>query len=144
MSVPLDQAGRPSPGIYQLREDELLAQFGTGSARREWLAERLRTLLAIARRSGLVRRIYVFGSFVTAKAAPNDLDVLLVMKAGLADEEIAGPIQELLDHERARLRFNADVFWVREDIGPEALAIMLDTYQIDRDKRRRGIVEVTP
>jgi hypothetical protein len=55
---------------------------------------------------------------------------------------LQGGVLDLVDHERARLRFSADVFWVREEVGDEVLRLLLATYAIDREKRSRGIVEV--
>ena len=142
MAPPFDAVGNLPPGTHALAVDEVFASFGTGSPRREWLAARLKALLDLARESGLVRRVYLWGSFVTAKASPNDLDVLLVLAAGLQDQDLAGPIRTLLDHQRARLRFHADVFWVPEEVGDNIVNNLLDTYMVDREKRRRGIVEV--
>lgn len=53
------------------------------------------------------------------------------------------PVQEtLFDYPQARIRFHADVFWTKVSIGQEVLGLWLDTYQIDKDLNRRGIVEV--
>src|SRR5205814_9645575 len=116
--------------------------LGSGSPRRQRLADRLSEMMAVADDCGLVRRVYIWGSFVKSKPNPEDMDVLVVVKAGLQDQEIAGQVRSLLTHREARLRFNADVFWVREDIGEALIQSMLEVYQFDRDKRRRGIVEV--
>lgn len=137
-----DQHGNLPPGIHRLAVQEVLDRFGVGSPRREWLGLRLRDLLDVARASGLVRRVYVWGSFASAKPAPNDLDVLLVLQADLVDDQLVGLVRDLVDHERARVRFTADVFWVREDIGQAGLALLLETYGFDRHNRSRGIVEV--
>jgi len=48
----------------------------------------------------------------------------------------------LFNHAQARIRFNADVFWAKVSIGQETLDLWLDTYQVGKDLRRRGIVEV--
>jgi len=87
----------------------------------------------------VVAIVLVFRRF--APHLPGPL-VLLVVKPGLTDDDMRGPALDLFDHQRARLRFHADVFWVREDIGRESIDSLLDTYQTDRDRRRRGIVEV--
>jgi hypothetical protein len=55
---------------------------------------------------------------------------------------IAGPAQQVFDSTRAKLLFQADVFWARASIGDEVLGIWLDTYQTSRSFRKRGIVEL--
>ncbi len=137
-----DQHGNLPPGTHRLTVEEVLDRFGTGSARRGWLSARLRDLFDVTRACGLVRRAYLWGSFASAKPSPNDVDVLLVFRAGLTDKQLVGPVRDLVDHTRARLRFAADVFWVREDIGQAALQLLLETYGFDRQNRPRGIVEV--
>ena len=51
--------------------------------------------------------VLIDGSFVTSKPNPEDMDVLVVVKPGLQDQEIAGQVRSLLTHREARLRFNA-------------------------------------
>ncbi len=72
--------GNLPKGIYTTDEDEFLNRFGTGSARRKWLGERLQELFALAKSTGKLERIFVWGSFVSVKESPNDVDLLLLMK----------------------------------------------------------------
>ncbi len=137
-----DASGNLPPGVHRLLVADVRAQLGAGSPRREWLAARLDELLALCQVVGKVKRVILWGSFVTAKPSPNDLDVFLVLDATFEDDDLLGPGREVFDHQRARLRFRADVFWVRETIGQRTIDLILDTYQVGRDKRRRGIVEV--
>jgi hypothetical protein len=39
----------------------------------------------------------------------------------------------------AKIRFNADVFWAKVSIGQDTLDLWLDTYQLGKDLKRRGI-----
>ena len=103
---------------------------------------RLREIVSLAAASGLIRRVYICGSFVTAKANPRDLDILLVLRPEWGGDEPPHPLGTVLNHEQARLRFQADVFWVPEDVGEVVIADLLDAFMVDRDKRQRGIVEV--
>jgi len=43
------------------------------------MARRLERIYALAKASGHMARFIVFSSFVTAKAAPNDVDIFLLM-----------------------------------------------------------------
>ena len=98
--------------------------------------------LALAKSTGQLARVFLWGSFVTSKEVPNDLDVLLVMRTGFAVEAVPAPAQVVFDHVQARLRFQADVFWTKASIAPQVLHLWLDTYQTGKDFTRRGIVEV--
>ncbi|HKV41958.1 MAG TPA: hypothetical protein VJX67_22330 [Blastocatellia bacterium] len=92
--------------------------------------------------TGHLERVFLRGSFVTGKESPNDLDVLLVMDVGFDLDCIPDDSRVVFDYSRARIRFNADVFWTKPSIDPDALELWLDTYQTGRDFNRRGIVEV--
>jgi hypothetical protein len=63
------------------------------------------------------------------------------MDKGFEVEGIAEAAQGVFDSVRARLLFQADVFWARASIGDEMLGLWLETYQISRTFRKRGIVE---
>ncbi|SPE37517.1 conserved hypothetical protein [Candidatus Sulfopaludibacter sp. SbA3] len=105
-----------------------------------WLSGRLRELLELAAGSGKLRRVFIWGSFVTAKPAPRDLDILLIMDEDFEVEHSAAAAQGVFDSARAKLLFESDVFWARASIGPEILDLWLDTYQTSRSFRKRGIV----
>jgi hypothetical protein len=130
------------PGVHVADWQEFKARFGGSSSRRAWLSGRLRALLALAATNGKLRRVFIWGSFVTAKAAPRDLDILLIMDEDFEVDGIAAPAQAVFDSVRAKLLFESDVFWARASIGHETLALWLDTYQISRSFRKRGIVEL--
>jgi hypothetical protein len=129
-------------GIHRATEDEVLTRFAAPTARRQWLGERLRDLLAMARASGKLKRAFLWGSFVSSKPLPNDLDVLLVLDDDFSLDSAPAQCRMLFDHAQARIHFHADVFWSRASIGADMLDLWLDTYQTGKDFRRRGIVEV--
>jgi hypothetical protein len=120
----------------------LRSRAGPRSVKRIWLSGRLRALLALAGESGQLRRVFIWGSFVTLKAAPRDLDILLVMAEGFEVDAISALAQTVFDSVRAKLLFEADVFWARASIGDELLDLWLDTYQTSRSFQKRGIVEL--
>ena len=121
---------------------EFQARFGGSSSRRVWLSGRLRALLELAATSGKLRRVFIWGSFVTAKPAPRDLDILPIMEEDFEVDDVAAPAEAAFDSVRARLLFESDVFWARASIGQEVLDLWLDTYQTSRSFRKRGIVEL--
>lgn len=138
-----DNNGNLPVGIHPVLLDEIQARFGVNSTRRKWLIDRLREIIATAQATGKLRRLFLWGSFVTAKEEPNDLDVLLIMAADFESSGVSGEAELLFDYLKAKMRFTADVFWAKESMPPEVLQVWLETYQITRDFQRRGIVEVT-
>ncbi len=145
MSLPATlPSGYLPPGVHQATLGEVVDRFGTGTPRRQTLAARLREMTDLAQATGKLRRVFVWGSFVTDKPFPRDLDVFLLMQEGF-DRNFASlpPAQRcVFGHERARLLFEADVFWATEAIGAEVLTSWLSVYQLSRDMVERGIVEV--
>ena len=119
----LNSDGNLPEGIHLATEDEVIARFATSSARRQWLGEQLQRLLAQAKSTGQLTRVFLWGRFVTSKEVPNDLDVLLVMSAEFAIEALPVPAHILFDHVQARLHFQADVFWTKASIDPQILAL---------------------
>jgi hypothetical protein len=57
-------------------------------------------------------------------------------------EKVSEGNKVIFDHVAARIRFHMDIFWSKVDIGEEALHLWLETYQITKDYKQRGIVEV--
>ena len=123
---------------------ELQSRFGLASPRRVWLFDRLRAVVDLAARTGKLRRVFIWGSFVTSKPAPRDVDLLLIMAEDFEVDAIAEPAREVFDSTRAKLRFESDVFWARASIGEDVLQVWLETYQVSRTFRKRGIVELEP
>jgi hypothetical protein len=99
-------------------------------------------VITTAKATGKLQRLIPWGSFVTAKAAPDDLALLLVTAVDFDASQVAGPLRPFFDYPQARLRFRADVFWTKASMPTDVLTLWLDTYQIGKDFRRRDIVEV--
>jgi predicted nucleotidyltransferase len=131
-------------GVHPAPLSEIISRFGVATPRRQTLADRLQELLAVARATGKLRRAFLWGSFVSGKPFPGDLDIFLLMNEGFDREFINLPKEqrEVFDHGRARLLFEADVFWATEAIGTKELDSWLSVYQLSRDMVQRGIIEV--
>lgn len=113
MPIPaLNQIGLLPPGLHDCSLEEVRARFGTfqESDRRQELFRRLTELAAACQRSGLFEALLVDGSFVTAKPAPNDIDLLLVLRPG-HDFERDLPMSEyaLVSRPLLRRRYAFDV-----------------------------------
>jgi len=131
-------------GVHVASWQEFQERFGRPTSRRVWLSSRLEALLGLAVKTGKLRRIFVWGSFVTTKPSPKDLDILLIMDEDFEVEQIELAAQAVFNSLRAKLLFESDVFWTRASISDEVLQLWLDTYQTSRDFRKRGIVELEP
>jgi hypothetical protein len=81
MALPaFNEQGDLPPNIYRATLSEVFERFGHGSLQRLAVAERLSRLYELVTSTGQLARFVVFGSFVTAKVEPNDLDVVLIMQ----------------------------------------------------------------
>jgi hypothetical protein len=138
----LTDQGHLPPGVHLADWQEFQARFCGSSPRRIWLSGRLRALLELAATNGKLRRAFVWGGFVTAKPAPKDVDILLIMDEDFEVDSLAAPAQVVFDSARAKLLFESDVFWARSSIGGELLDLWLETYQTSRGFQKRGIVEL--
>jgi hypothetical protein len=134
--------GNLPEGIYFVGEAEFFKRFCSISARRKWLGARFEELSAMIKSTGQLDRLFVWGSFVSDKESPNDIDMLLLMKRTFDLEKVSEGNKVIFDHVAARIRFHMDIFWSKTDLGEEALHLWLETYQITKDYKQRGIVEV--
>jgi hypothetical protein len=113
MSIPaLNVDGLLPAGIFDCTLPELRTSFAAfrGSDHRVRLFARLEELVLFMRSSGLFEALIIDGSFVTAKTAPNDIDLLAVLRLG-HDFERDLPVSEyaLVSRALLRRRFGFDV-----------------------------------
>jgi len=134
--------GNLPEGIYTADEKEFMDRFCVHSARRKWLGERLTELFALLKATGKAKRLFIWGSFISAKESPNDIDVLLIMADDFHLENMPEDCRDIFNYVRARLKFNMDIFWSKRSIGEDVIKLWLDTYQTTKDFKRRGIMEV--
>lgn len=140
-----NEAGDLPEGIHHASITEVTERFGTGSPQRQEVTGRLRRVYDLAAATGGLERLIIFGSYVTANPAPNDVDVILVMRddfrlAGCPAEALA-----LFDHDRAHREIGASIFWIRPGmLLKEPIDRFVAHWQIKRGGDKRGIVEVRP
>jgi len=115
---PLNADGLLPPGVHPATADEIRQQFGgfQGNDQRPRQFVRLTELAAAMQRSGLFESLLIDGSFVTAKPAPNDIDIIAVLRAG-HDFERDLPLSEYALVSRAMLarQFRFDVIIAERD-----------------------------
>ncbi len=139
----LNDAGELPIGIHQATIDEVIAQFGSGTLQREIVAARLQRIYQIAKDTGNLQQLIIFGSYITAKPEPNDVDVVIIFSDDFDLTVCSEEVRRLLDHQQAENEFGASIFWIRPSLLLlETLDEFIESWQVKRDGTRRGIVEV--
>lgn len=110
---PFTGSGDLPLGVHAASLAEVLDRFAMGSARRKAAALRLERIYHLARSTGHLARFIVFGSFVTDKPEPNDVDAFLLMEDSFDASELGGEARLLFEHSTAQAHFGASVFWLR-------------------------------
>ena len=118
-------------------------QFGQSTRQRKLVGMRLARVYELAAATGHMKRFIIFGSFVTAKSEPNDVDVFLIMHDTFELDQVTGEARLIFDHSAAQAHFGASIFWLRQlaALPNEQEAVL--GWQLKRDGARRGLVEVT-
>ena len=129
---PLTEAGELPAGVHPALLSEVRARFGVGSARRTALIQRLERIYRVAQATGHLARFLVFGSFVTSKPEPQDVDLFLVMADTFDASELMGDMHLLFDHGA----------WIRRRAAWPDERVAVEFWQVKRGGGRRSIVEI--
>lgn len=145
MALPdFDSDGDMPPGVYPVTLAEALARFGGGSAQRRAVAGRLDRIYQMAASTGHLARFVVFGSFVTDKPAPNDLDVVLIMADSFDLSAVPEDVAVVFRHGNADAQLGASVFWSTRSGAFGGEQAMIEYWQATRAGGLRGILEIVP
>ncbi len=132
-----DFDGELPPGVHTATLEEIRQRFGRFSRtdRRPKLFAKLSELVEAARNAGIVDRFIIAGSFVTAKAVPNDVDILIIFNAATDITQLRPNQRLLVDRGTIRRRFRGDdLYWFRlarsqpktkRGMSPLALILMM-------------------
>ena len=144
MSLPeFDKKGELPLGVHRATLDAVVERFGYGTRQRKDVTSRLVRIYGIARRTGKLERFVLFGSYVTTKPAPQDIDIILIMRDDFREQDYTEDLLPVLDHQRAQSELGASIFWIRSgSILLERVDEFAAHWQIKRDLTRRGIVEI--
>ena len=134
--------GELPAGVHPASMKETLARFGTGHPQRIAVGERLDRIYQLAASTGHLARFVVYGSFVTDKAEPNDVDVFLVMDDDFDSDQLEAEAALLFDHAAEDAHFGASVFWVRRTTALGGEQATVEYWQGKRGGGRRGIIEI--
>ena len=137
-----DNDGDLPAGVHRATLPEVLDHFGRGNIQRRLVARRLERIYAEVLATGHVARFVIFGSFVTGKRGPGDVDIFLLMDDGFDVSEVSASAVVMFDHLAAQTHEGASIFWMRKmsALGGEEAAV--EHWQITRSGAKRGIVEV--
>lgn len=136
-----DQGDLP-PGVHRATLQEVLERFGQGSVQRFAVGERLKRLHQLANSTNHLARFVVFGSFVTDKFEPEDVDVIMIMEDEFDLEFVTGEAALVFKHMEADAHFGASVFWAHRSGALGGEDAMIECWQVRRDGGKRGIVEI--
>ncbi|MEW6128661.1 MAG: hypothetical protein AB1757_16600 [Acidobacteriota bacterium] len=137
-----DEKGDLPDTVYQATLTEIIEHFGEGTLQRQIVARRLSRIYELAKSTGELARFIIFGSFVTNKPSPKDVDIFMIMEDTFEFDKLVGETAIIFNHMLAQNWEGASIFWIRRlaAIGGEQAAI--EHWQIKRDGGKRGIIEV--
>lgn len=127
-------------GIHQASLAEVIRHFGVGSAQPQLVGRRLERIYKLAQTTRQVVRFVVFGSFVTSKPEPGNVDIFMLMDDSFDVGQVQGEAAIIFDHMAAQNVEGASIFWIRRMAAIGGEQSTLEHWQIKRDKTRRGIV----
>jgi hypothetical protein len=129
-------------GVHKASLSDVIEHFGKGNLQRAILAQRLERIYEIAIETGQTARFIIFGSFVTVKPNPEDLDIFLLMEDTFDIRLVAGKARIIFNHMAAQNYEGASIFWLRRMAALDGEEAAIEHWQIKRDGKKRGIVEV--
>ena len=133
------ETGNLPAGEHAATWEEIVERFGRTPWRRT-LLDGLRTALASLRAAGC-KKVYLDGSFVTAKEEPGDFDAC--WEAEGVDGDLLDEALLMFDAGRAtqKAKFGGELFvadWPADETG----ALFRKFFQQDRDGNTKGIVVI--
>jgi hypothetical protein len=145
MPVPeFEPGGCLPPGIHAATLAEVRARFGVGSVARERQGELLRLVVEAAKEYPTIKRVLVWGSFITAKAEPNDLDYSLIVSVEHHRARIAKAQRRFLVTADARRYYGLDRnYLVIPDYPLDYYVEKLDFVCRSRERSPCGVAEIS-
>jgi hypothetical protein len=139
-----NEEGDLPPGVHRAKLSEVLERFGQGTVQRRAVADRLSRIYQLVAGTGLMARFVVFGSFVTAKDEPNDVDIIILMEDAFDVDSATGETALVFQHAEADAHFGASIFWSSRSGAMGGEQALIEYWQVRREGGQRGIVEILP
>jgi hypothetical protein len=127
--------------VHPATLEDVLQRFAR-TPRRTVTARRLERICKLALSTGHLARFIVFGSFITSKDEPNDVDIFLLMDDSFDVRQVSPEASLVFDHAAAQNLLGASVFWIRRTAALGGEEATIAHWQLKRDGGKRGIVEV--
>jgi hypothetical protein len=132
------------PGIHAVPLAEVLRRLGVSSEARQRQGELLRQVVEAAKAYPTIKRVLVWGSFVTAKPEPGDLDYSIVVSSMYQPTHIAPEHRRFFAPFEARLHYGVDRgYLVIFDYPLETYIELVDFLCHTRHRRPCGMVEIS-
>ena len=130
------------PGIQQATLAEVIDHFGKDTPQRRIIPDDWSTSTPWRFERATWLASSIFGSFVTAKPDPGDIDIFLLMEDSFDAGQLSGETALIFDHLAAQNYEGASIFWIRRLAALEGAQATVEYWQLKRDGTKRGIVEV--
>lgn len=127
-------------GLFPAPLEEVSARFGGGNRQRRRLAIRLARWVELSK-AVKAKRLFVDGSFVTAKEHPNDVDAVVQLPDDFRDQLISGSDAAVELEEMLLTRQPQEIF-AEEDDGDWDDWLEFFSRTRESDQRRKGLIEV--
>jgi hypothetical protein len=127
-------------GLHLATQADITFRFGSSTKHRRRLALRLRRWIELAR-SVAANRLFVDGSFVTAKPDPNDVDAVIWLAEDFVDRVSRGDIHAV-ELETMLLTRRPEEIFAAEDPHDWDNWVEFFSRTREADGRRKGLVEV--
>ena len=126
------------PGDHPATWPEVVEKFGGGAIRSDF-CRRLLRLLQAAKNCNF-REVYLFGSFISAKELPGDVDLMWVYDVGLDFDSLRTECRELLNYQIMKEREKWDLWCCSDD--QDVKTELLKGWRTDKspEKKPRGLV----
>ena len=95
--LPFNTQGDLPSGVHQATLAEVVERFGYGAPERVRVTERLQRVITLAQETGKLERVFIWGSYVTAKPDPGDVDLFLVMTPDFESHDYTGETRMVFD-----------------------------------------------
>jgi hypothetical protein len=124
-------------GDYEATWIEVQERFGSGQTRKD-LCEQMSKFIQIAKCCGF-RAVYLFGSFISGKDNPNDIDLMWVYRQETF-ESLRPGCRELLNYETMKSRWHWDMFCCSDD--QTIIEYLLTGFRKSKTGTKRGIIKI--
>lgn len=134
------QDGYLPEGLFLASEAEVTFRFGTWNRKRRRLVHRVRQWSKLARDVGAIR-LFIDGSFITAKSEPNDVDAVILLPQDF-DEQLIANSESAAELEEMLLTRRPEEIFAAEDETDWNNWIEFFSRTREADGRRKGLVEI--